>query len=247
MARKSFFFKKVFVLFWGGGGGGRGGLLGLLLPKSFFFPRMAPSLHPLWIWNIPCPHCSNLFILGGLLRHVKSVYPPTSFVSLVNKVVLSLQVSSPPMFFPSVIPLTSWGWLGAQSSSILGLFEFHFTCPHLFHRVLRTIQDEVKQAFRLPLDQIFQDPTYKLAWLLFLLLPHWCLRSTWGGCSSQQEVFVGLKKFMASDRFSLQEECSCASCAPHSHHSWEDSSTTHFCQCLILGRANDYNCSTKAF
>jgi len=154
MARKSFFFQESFCPFFQGGGG----LFGLLLPKGLgwfsFFSGMALSLHPSWIQNTPCPHRSNLFILGGLLKHVKNVYPPTSFVSQINQVILSLQVSSLPMLLPNVIPLTSWGWLGAKFSSILGLFEFHFMCPHLFHRVLLTIQDKVKQACRLPLDRI---------------------------------------------------------------------------------------------
>jgi hypothetical protein len=96
---------------------------------------MALSLHPPLIQNTPCLHYSSLFTLGGLSRHVKSVYPPTSLISQANQVVLSLRVSSLPMFFLSVIFLASWGWFGAQSKSILGLFESHFTCLHLFHRV----------------------------------------------------------------------------------------------------------------
>jgi len=116
---------------------------------------------------------------------------------------------------------------------------------HLFHKVPQTIQDEVKQAFRLPLDRIVQNPTDELTWFFFLLLPHWCLHYTQKGRSDQQEVFVGFKRFMANDWSSLREECSRASCVPHFHHSWEDSSTTHFCQCLILRKADEYNCATK--
>jgi hypothetical protein len=107
--------------------------------RPFFL--MAPSLCPLVDLRYPL---SSLFILGDLSRHVKSAHPPTSSVSQVNQVVLSLQVSSLLMLLPSVIPLVFWGWLWAQSNSILGLFESHFTCPHLFPKVLQSIQDEVK-------------------------------------------------------------------------------------------------------
>ncbi len=33
----------------------------------------------------------------------------------------------------------------------------------------------------------------------------------------------------------------------YSHHSWEDFSTTCFCQCLTLRRANEYNRTPRAF
>jgi hypothetical protein len=52
---------------------------------------------------------------------------------------------------------------------------------------------------------------------------------------------------MVSDWSSLQEDSSRGSYAPHSHHSWEDFSTTCFCQCLILARVDEYSCATKAF
>jgi hypothetical protein len=68
------------------------------------------------------------------------------------KLFLFLQVSSPPLILPSSIPLVSWGWFRAQSSSILGLFESHFTCLHLFHRIPQAIQNEVMQTFHLPLN-----------------------------------------------------------------------------------------------
>ncbi len=57
---------------------------------GFFFLGMALSLHPSLIRNTPCPHCSSLFTLGGLSRHVKNVYPPISLISQTNQVVLFL-------------------------------------------------------------------------------------------------------------------------------------------------------------
>jgi len=58
--------------------------------------------------------------------------------------------------------------------------------------------------------------------------------------------FVHLKKFMVGDWSFLQEEFSCASCAPCFHHSWEDSSSIHFCRCLILRRASEYIYAARA-
>jgi hypothetical protein len=63
-------------------------------------------------------------------------------------------MSSPLVFLSNFIPFVSWGWLWAQFNSILGLFEFRFACLHLFHSIPRAIHDEIKQAFRLPYDQI---------------------------------------------------------------------------------------------
>jgi hypothetical protein len=63
---------------------GRGGCLGFcflgVLGVAFFFPQMAPSLHPLLILDTPCPHCYGLYILGSLSKHLKSVHLPTSLV-----------------------------------------------------------------------------------------------------------------------------------------------------------------------
>jgi hypothetical protein len=155
---------------------------------------MAPSLHPLLIQNTPCFHYFGLYILGGLSRHVKNVRLFASLLSQANHVILSLQVSSLLVFLPSSILLVSWSWLQAQFSSILGLFESRFAFPHLFHRIIQAIQDEVKHVFHLPFDWIAQDLTDELTWFIFLLLPHWCLRYTRGGRSN-----VCLKKFMAGD------------------------------------------------
>jgi hypothetical protein len=52
---------------------------------------------------------------------------------------------------------------------------------------------------------------------------------------------------MENDSSSLQGECSHASFVPHSHHSWEDSLITHFCQCLILKKASEYSHVAKTF
>jgi hypothetical protein len=105
------FFWVLFCL----GGGGR--VLGPLLPRGFgcslFFLEMVPSLCPSLIQNIFCFHCSSLYTLGDLLRHVKSAHPLASLVSQVSYVIFSLQVFSPPVFFRSSILLVSWGWLWA--------------------------------------------------------------------------------------------------------------------------------------
>jgi hypothetical protein len=45
----------------------------------------------------------------------------------------------------------------------------------------------------------------------------------------------------------FQEEFSCASCALHFHHSWEDYLTINFCRCLILGKVGEYSRVAKAF
>jgi hypothetical protein len=52
---------------------------------------------------------------------------------------------------------------------------------------------------------------------------------------------------MVGDWSSLKEKFSCASSVPCSHHSWEDFSTTHFHQCLFLGKVDEYNRASKAF
>jgi hypothetical protein len=57
----------------------------------------------------------------------------------------------------------------------LGLFESCFRCLCLFHKNLRTIQDKVKKAFYLSLDQIAQNLTNELTWFFFFLLLRWCL------------------------------------------------------------------------
>ncbi len=49
------------------------------------------------------------------------------------------------------------------------------------------------------------------------------------------------------DSSSLQEDFSHASCVPCFHHSWEDSSTTCFHQCVILRRTSEYNHIAIAF
>ncbi len=156
-----------------------------------------------------------------------------------------MQVSFLSMLLPSSIPFASCGWLQAKSNSILGLFEYHFACLCLFHKILRTIQDEIKQAFCLPLDRIAWDPTNELTWFLFLLLPRWCLRYIQKGRLGLWEVSVHLQMFMANNWSSLREESSCASCALCFHHSWEDSSTICFRQCLILRRASEYSHTSK--
>jgi hypothetical protein len=49
------------------------------------------------------------------------------------------------------------------------------------------------------------------------------------------------------DWSSFQEEPSRTFCVPHSHHSLDDSSTIHFCQCLTLGTSRKYNRVVIAF
>jgi hypothetical protein len=85
------------------------------------------------------------------------------------------------------------------------------------------------------------------ALLVFVLLPCWCLCYTWEGCSSQRKVSARLNRFMVGHWSSFKDESSCAFCEPQSHHSWEDSSTTHFHQCLTLGRVSEYILATRAF
>jgi hypothetical protein len=70
---------------------------------------MAHSLHPPSIRDTPCFHCSSLYILGGLSRHVKGAHPLASLVSHATQAILSLQMSSHHVFILSSIPLASWG------------------------------------------------------------------------------------------------------------------------------------------
>ncbi len=55
------------------------GVLGVV----FFLNKhlMALSLCPLSMRNIPYPHCSSLYTLGDLSKHVKSAHLPTNLVS----------------------------------------------------------------------------------------------------------------------------------------------------------------------
>jgi hypothetical protein len=57
-----------------------------------------------------CPYCYGLYTIDDLSKHVKNVHPSASLVFQASQVVLFLQGSSPPMFFPSSIPLVSWDW-----------------------------------------------------------------------------------------------------------------------------------------
>jgi hypothetical protein len=68
-----------------------------------------------------------------------------------------------------------------------------------------------------------------------------CLHYTQSGHSNQQKVSTCLKRFMISDWSSH------AFYAPHFLHSWEDFSTTCFCQCLTLRRTSEYSRAAKAF
>ncbi len=163
------------------------GPLGFLPPSVFLgvaFFLMVPSLCPSSIHDAPCPHCSGFYTLGDLPRYVKSVHLHTSLVSQACQFTLSLQVFSLPMLHLGFIPLAFWGCFQMQSSFILGLFKVHFACFRLFHRILQTIQNKVRQGFYLPFDQIAWDLMDELAWFIFLLLSHWCLHYNRGGCSS---------------------------------------------------------------
>jgi len=59
-----------------------------VLGVAFFL--MAPFLHTLLVHDTPCLHCFGLYVLGSLLRHVKSAHPLISLISQINQVVLSL-------------------------------------------------------------------------------------------------------------------------------------------------------------
>jgi len=123
--------------FWFGGGGCLGFyFLVVLGVVFFFFFGMVPSLPPLSNWNTPCPYCFSLYTLGGVSRHVKNAHPPANLISQVCHVVSSLWVFSLHVFLLGFILVVYWGRLQIQSSSILGLFECHFVCHRLFHRIL---------------------------------------------------------------------------------------------------------------
>jgi hypothetical protein len=71
----------------GGGWGARGcclrfcflGVLGMFIFKKIII--MVLFLCPPSMRDISCLHCSSLYILGDLLRHVKSAHPPASLIS----------------------------------------------------------------------------------------------------------------------------------------------------------------------
>ncbi len=90
------------------------GLLGFLHPSvldvAYCF-CVSPYLCPLSIQDAHCPHCSNLYTLGALSRHVNNVHPHVNLISHVSQATLFLQVSVPFVLHPGSIPFTSWGWL----------------------------------------------------------------------------------------------------------------------------------------
>jgi hypothetical protein len=60
--------------------------IGVLGVFFLFFFKMAFSLHPPSVQDIPCPHCSGLYILSSLSRHVKSAHVLASFISQTSHV-----------------------------------------------------------------------------------------------------------------------------------------------------------------
>jgi hypothetical protein len=92
-----------------------------------------------------------------------------SFPKLVR--LFFFKVFSPLVIMLSFFLLVSWGWLRAQFNSILTLFEFHFMCRCLFHRIPQAIEDEVRQTFHLPLNRITRNSTDELTWFLFSYCP----------------------------------------------------------------------------
>jgi hypothetical protein len=81
------------------------GLLGFLPPSVFpgiAFFCMVLSLCP------SSTHCSGLYTLGDLLRHVESTHLHASFISQACQSTLSLQVFSLPVLHLGFIPLASW-------------------------------------------------------------------------------------------------------------------------------------------
>ncbi len=154
-------------------------------------------------------------------------------------------MSSPFVFFLGSISLAFGGWLQVQFSSILGLVESHFACLRLSYKILRAIQDDVRKAFRLPFDQIVRldgwvkmVPFPPITMLVFMLYLKRSFISMRGFCLPQEVCGRRLV-------FSLGGVFTCFMCI--SHHSWEDSSTTHFRQCLTLRRVNEFNRVVKAF
>jgi hypothetical protein len=163
------------------------------------FLWMAPSLCSPSIQDTPCPHCYGLYTFRRPLKACQECSYFCSLVSQTSKVVLSLQVSFPHEFFPSFIPLASWGWLRTQSSPILRFFESCFACTHLFHKIPQAIQDKVKQAFHLPFDWIVWNPTNILKWFIFFLLYRCFLCYIQKGHSSQWKVSAHFRRFMVDD------------------------------------------------
>ncbi len=157
--------------------------------------RFAVSISVLLLWS-----------LHFLLRHVKSAYPHASFISQISQDALFSQVSFFFVFHYGFISLTSWGWLWVQFSFILGLFEAHFMCFWLFHRIPQTIQDEVKHVFLLTSwsNCLRSDgwvnivPFPFITTLMFALYWKRLFKSTRGLCH--------LKRFIVGDGYFFQEE-----------------------------------------
>jgi hypothetical protein len=57
--------------------------------------------------------------------------------------------------------------------------------------------------------------------------------------------FIRFRRFMAGGWSFFEEESFCASCAPYSHLSWENYSSTCFHQCLALRKVGEYICATR--
>jgi hypothetical protein len=73
------FFSPIFLggKRWGGGevGGFSGFCFQGVLGVALFLVCMISSLRSLSVQNTPCPHYSNIYILGDLFRDVKNVHP----------------------------------------------------------------------------------------------------------------------------------------------------------------------------
>ncbi len=86
------------------------------------------------------------------------------------------------LFLCFSLVLFFWFYSSCFFRLVSGLVYFHFKVVRFISCVLLCFirsfetKDEIRQVFRLPLDQIARDSTNKLISFLFLLLPRWCLR-----------------------------------------------------------------------
>jgi len=92
---------------------------------------IVPYLHLPSVQNAFCSHCSSLYILRGLSKHVTLM--PTSSPKLTKLLCLCKCPSLPLCYTLVISPLLLGVGYGFNLISFWGLFEARFMCPHLFH------------------------------------------------------------------------------------------------------------------
>jgi hypothetical protein len=115
---------------------------------------MAPSLCPLSVQDTPCFHCYNLYILGDLLKHVKSAHPLASLVPMLIK--LFFFCRCPPFLCFSLVLFflflgVGFGLSLAPFWGYLNIISHAFICFIGFHELSKT---RLSRLFTYPLTKL---------------------------------------------------------------------------------------------